>query len=78
MCDVVVGVHGESFGVGACGKCVIGRVGAFICVREVGFRGIVCVLVLCGGMPLESPEPSGRGAVRRVSYPRFSRRFQGA
>ena len=62
VCAAAVGVFGESFGVGACGKCVIGCVGAFVCVREV---------------EVESPEPGDPGAARGVSYHGFARSCQG-
>jgi len=67
----------EFFGVGACVQCVVGRVGAFVCVWVVGFPGIVCVVRLCGGMPPESLELKGFGFAWRAPFPRFARNCQG-
>ena len=68
----------EFFGVGACVQCVVGRVGAFVCVWVVGFLGILCVLRLCGGMPPESLELMGSGVAWLAPFPRFARSCQGA
>ena len=75
---VAMGVSVESLGSRACGYCVVGRVGALVCVWVEGFPGIVCVSRWCGGMPPESPEPKGFGAAWCAPYPRPARSCQGA
>ena len=75
---VAMGGYVESLSFGAWGDCVVGRVGALVCVWVVGFPGIVCVSRWCGEMPPESPEPRGSGAAWCPPYPRFARSCQGA
>ncbi len=59
----------EAFGAGACGRCMVGLVGAVVCVCVVWFSDIMFGVVWYGGMSLKFAGPSGFGAARGAACP---------
>ena len=61
-----------------CDVCVVGRVGAVVCVWVMGVPCIVFVSKWCGATPPEHMGPNGSGAAWYAPYLRFAKSCQGA